>query len=189
MPCPAMAQLAIAATAAASLQRTEGVGFQCALQGPPNAVSCWGVNDQGQLGQGDMVPRPLTPEQVLLGAPVQNITSGAHHSCAVLTNGQARAFDSAEFIIHIHIYLYYHLLPIYDIYCIHAYNARCATLIWSRLRNPGPFAWRNSPLAQVKCWGGNRMGQLGTGDQLNRGDREKQMGDWLRPVARVPQTS
>lgn len=105
MPCPAMAQLAIAATAAASLHRTEGVGFQCALQGPPNAVSCWGVNDQGQLGQGDTVPRPLTPEQVLLGAPVQNITSGAHHSCAVLTNGQARAFDSAEFIIHIHIHI------------------------------------------------------------------------------------
>lgn len=35
----------------------------------------------------------------------------------------------------------------------------------------------------LKCWGNNQFGQLGTGDLMNRGDKPKQMGDALKPIA------
>jgi len=35
---------------------------------------------------------------------------------------------------------------------------------------------------EVKCWGNNQFGQLGTGDTRNRGDRPDEMGDALEPV-------
>jgi uncharacterized repeat protein (TIGR01451 family) len=36
---------------------------------------------------------------------------------------------------------------------------------------------------QVKCWGGNGVGQLGVGDALSRGDAAGEMGNALPPVA------
>ena len=35
----------------------------------------------------------------------------------------------------------------------------------------------------LKCWGNNQFGQLGTGDLTNRGDEPGKMGDTLRPIA------
>jgi alpha-tubulin suppressor-like RCC1 family protein len=37
----------------------------------------------------------------------------------------------------------------------------------------------------IKCWGGNFRGQLGLGDQKNRGDDAFQMGDFLPTVPLV----
>eukprot|EP00913_Durusdinium_trenchii_P003847 g3562.t2 len=123
----AWALLATSDGAGVVQHRTQGVGFQCALQESRWAsreVSCWGpMNDQGQLGQGDTISRPLLQERVLVGGPIRNISSGAHHTCALLETGQ------------------------------------------------------------VKCWGSNSRGQLGTGDRSNRGDEPKEMGDWLMPVS------
>merc|ERR1719343_673041 len=35
---------------------------------------------------------------------------------------------------------------------------------------------------EVKCWGGNRYGQLGYGDTSNRGDASGEMGDSLAAI-------
>jgi alpha-tubulin suppressor-like RCC1 family protein len=35
---------------------------------------------------------------------------------------------------------------------------------------------------QVKCWGSNHLGQLGLGDNNNRGDGANEMGDNLPAV-------
>ncbi|HYQ03260.1 MAG TPA: hypothetical protein VER96_31515 [Polyangiaceae bacterium] len=35
----------------------------------------------------------------------------------------------------------------------------------------------------LKCWGNNQFGQLGTGDLTNRGDKPNQMGNALKPIA------
>ncbi|HYP77767.1 MAG TPA: DUF4215 domain-containing protein [Polyangiaceae bacterium] len=39
---------------------------------------------------------------------------------------------------------------------------------------------------EVKCWGNNQFGQLGTGDTRNRGDEPGEMGDALEPITLGP---
>mmetsp|Transcript_45832 Transcript_45832/g.102729 ORF Transcript_45832/g.102729 Transcript_45832/m.102729 type:complete len:220 (-) Transcript_45832:191-850(-) len=76
-------------------QRSEGLGFQCALlrfNARRTELSCWGRNDRGQLGQGDKQARPLQQARVLLGAQVAQISSGAYHSCALLETGQVKCW-------------------------------------------------------------------------------------------------
>ncbi|CAE7764642.1 HERC5, partial [Symbiodinium necroappetens] len=78
-------------------QRTEGVGFQCALlrfNSQRTELSCWGQNDKGQLGQGDTLPRPTQQAPVLLGAQVVQVSSGAHHSCALLQTGEVKCWGA-----------------------------------------------------------------------------------------------
>ncbi len=58
-----------------------GNGFTCALIS--GQVSCWGVNDQGQLGDGTRTNR-ATPVAVRnLGDGVRGISVGADHACAL----------------------------------------------------------------------------------------------------------
>jgi alpha-tubulin suppressor-like RCC1 family protein len=60
---------------------------------------CWGLNDIGMLGDGTednslrpVVVRNRTDTRPLTG--VQRVTTGGYHSCAVLTNRQARCWGS-----------------------------------------------------------------------------------------------
>lgn len=70
------------------------LAFTCALS-KAGRVKCWGVNDIGELGLGDMRSRGKAPTEmgknlpdVDLGLPVKAISSGAlsSHSCAILIN-------------------------------------------------------------------------------------------------------
>ena len=47
-------------------------------------------------------------------------------------------------------------------------------------RGGSACAWLDR--GEVKCWGGNYYGQLGTGDTANRGDGPGEMGDALKPI-------
>ena len=67
-----------------------GFGLSCALLDDGN-VSCWGRNDNGQLGDGDP---SLQSKNIPTGTyPFGNnqtaveISSGMYHTCAILTNG------------------------------------------------------------------------------------------------------
>ncbi|CAE7499033.1 HERC5, partial [Symbiodinium pilosum] len=78
-------------------QRTQGVGFHCALlrfNAQRTELSCWGQNDKGQLGQGDTMPRPTQQAVVLLGSQAVQISSGAYHSCALLETGQVKCWGA-----------------------------------------------------------------------------------------------
>jgi alpha-tubulin suppressor-like RCC1 family protein len=69
------------------------------LQG--GRVRCWGEGDFGQLGRGDTkaVTDPLSPEakDVNVGSSVAQIATGAHHTCALLTNGHVRCWGQGGY--------------------------------------------------------------------------------------------
>eukprot|EP00439_Symbiodinium_sp_Y106_P013869 s7920_g1.t7 len=164
-------------------QRTEGVGFQCALlrfNSHRTELSCWGQNDKGQLGQGDTLPRPTQQAPVLLGAQVVQISSGAYHSCALLQTGQVKCWgannrgqlglgDSAnrgddpkemgEFLTPVG------LGPCKAVEVRLGLEHSCARLDDGR----------------VKCWGANGQGQARTGGPASIGLWPWELGEALVP--------
>ncbi len=123
-------------------------------------VWCWGGNDRGQLGDGSFVSRETPVEVQGLGSNVRAVAAGPAHSCAITGVGAIR--------------------------CWGANNA-------GQLGSGGSAAASNRPVTvsgitqdaraigaggshtcalmtggEVRCWGGNGFGQLGTGDRIRR---------------------
>lgn len=81
---------ALARVAGAVQRVTSGGTFTCAILAN-QTLQCWGANDQGQLGQGDVTGR-LTPASVPLPDLVQQVVAGSTHTCALLVNGSVACF-------------------------------------------------------------------------------------------------
>jgi alpha-tubulin suppressor-like RCC1 family protein len=64
-----------------------GQGHTCARRDPdvepPGTVLCWGANNDGQHGNGDMEMRRATPATALDLMDATDLALGAFHSCAV----------------------------------------------------------------------------------------------------------
>jgi alpha-tubulin suppressor-like RCC1 family protein len=154
-------------------------------------VKCWGDNEHGELGVGDTENRGDNPHEmgnnldaVKLGTgrTAKAITVGAYHTCALLDNSQMKCWgwgglgqlglgDSAS-----------HgdgtgamgdALPAVDLG-----TGRSARQITAGNRHTCALLDDGT----VKCWGYAWYGQIGTGDQVNRGDGAAEMGDALHPV-------
>lgn len=108
---------------------TAGANHSCALLSD-NTIKCWGYNNEGQLGLGDMQNRGESPNQMgenlattdLGEGRVIDLEAGGGHSCALFEGGS------------------------------------------------------------VKCWGYNRYGQLGLGENVSRGSAPGQMGEKLSKI-------
>jgi alpha-tubulin suppressor-like RCC1 family protein len=60
-----------------------GYYFTCAIT-PFDAAFCWGKNDEGQLGDGTLVPEGrATPVRVLGGLEWRQLSAGGDHTCGV----------------------------------------------------------------------------------------------------------
>lgn len=59
------------------------------------ALYCWGANDSGQLGLGDQLGREL-PARVGSLSDWEEVTTGAHHSCARRSDGSDLCFGADE---------------------------------------------------------------------------------------------
>ena len=144
-----------------------GANHTCAvIEG--NRLRCWGLNNVGQLGYGNLDnigdnEAPSMPGDVVLGAGVVSIEAGANHTCAVLDDATVRCWgygmsgqlgqgnldnigdDEFPFMTN----------PISlndDVLDIQAGGSHTCVLVAS---------------AGVRCWGENSSGQLGYGNMNN----------------------
>ena len=163
---------------------TTGTGYTCALL-DDNNTKCWGRGHVGQLGHGktsDLDSPPNLSIQLGTGRTATAIEAGNFHTCAVLDNssikcwglndsgqlGQGSTSNLGDNTNEIN------GLPAVDLGA--GKNARaisagdshtCAVL----------------DDASLKCWGSNAFGQLGLGDNSNRGDGSNEMGDNLTSIS------
>ncbi|MFP2908339.1 RCC1 domain-containing protein [Pyxidicoccus sp. 3LFB2] len=77
------------------LQVSAGGHHTCALLNT-GAVTCWGYNAEGQLGQGhrSTVYAPPRASMDLGDARAWGLAAGAHHTCALLGTGGARCWGN-----------------------------------------------------------------------------------------------
>ncbi len=78
-----------------------GAAHTCAIL-DTGAVSCWGANELGQLGQGnlaalgdDETPADVAPLNLGAGRTATAITAGSGHTCAILDNGSVLCWGYA----------------------------------------------------------------------------------------------
>jgi alpha-tubulin suppressor-like RCC1 family protein len=167
-----------------------GWGHACALL-KGGSVKCWGHGHRGQLGHGDTESRgddlgemgdDLPATLLGTGETAAALAAGWAHTCALSVTGEVKCWG-----------LNYNgqlglghtadrgdqpgemgdSLPHVD---LGADKAAAIAAGWGHtcaLLKGGA----------VKCWGDNLEGQLGAGDQKNRGDDPGEMGNALPPVA------
>jgi alpha-tubulin suppressor-like RCC1 family protein len=141
-----------------------GFGHACALaQG--GGVLCWGANEHGQLGDGTLVDR-AHPVPVALPAPATAIAAGFFHSCAVADGAVLCWGDNATGELG-------NGSQVSSPTPVRVSGIAGATVVAA---GGGPSVGQRSEYGhtcalasgEVRCWGGNRWGQLGVGDLAER---------------------
>ncbi len=166
---------------------TTGDRFNCAIL-TDGTVRCWGSNDFGELGYGDIQYRggtaalmgaALAAVDLGAGRTVEQLVAGHRSICALLDNhrvkcwgqnaagelGVGDAVNRGDNAGEMGDALPYAELGTgrLAVSLAAATNSYCALLDNNR----------------VKCWGDNTLGTLGTGDGEHRGDQANEMGDDL----------
>jgi Regulator of chromosome condensation (RCC1) repeat len=89
----AAASLPGVAAAAVATQVTAGFRHACAID-TLGGVSCWGLNDLGQVGDGSTIDRSTPVGVAGLAAGVASVDAGTKFTCAVTTGGAAKCWGS-----------------------------------------------------------------------------------------------
>lgn len=174
------------------VQFSLGDGFTCALLEKPDLsrdVQCWGRNDYGQAGTGDVFPLgygfsnskfDLDAVKVNFNHPsrIEKLVSSRSSSCVLFADGKVSCWGSNEYgelgkgntnalgdqpgetlNNFVDLGTGKIAVDIYSGYGVHF----CAKL----------------SATEAKCWGNNQFGQLGIGTSNNMGDESSEMGDDL----------
>lgn len=146
------------------------------------SVRCWGRNIFGQLGLGDMRARGDEPGEMGAALPAVDLgpgrkavqlAAGGNHMCALLDDGSARCWGLNN----------YGQLGLGDNVNRGAGPGQMGALLAApRLGGLAigvtageEFSCATLGDGRVKCWGDNRIGQLGLGDTDGRGDQPADM--------------
>ncbi|MBK8262862.1 MAG: hypothetical protein IPK80_16190 [Nannocystis sp.] len=152
-----------------------GNNFTCA-RSAVGKVRCWGQNDVGQLGYGNTVylgddPGELPTADVNLGGFVTAISSGVHHTCAVLDGGAVRCWGRNN----------RGQLGIGNTSSIGDGGGEMPPAIVNLGGMAAQVACGNDHSCallqggQIRCWGENDVGQLGIGTTATIGDGPGEM--------------
>ncbi len=139
-------------------------------------VKCWGHNNHGQLGYGDMNNRGDESNEMGANLPLVNfgteskvsqIAIGGYHTCVLLINGNLKCFGygedgelgsgSMDDILSTG-----NTMPVVEID-----SGRTISFVTAGEYH---ICIAYDDMATMKCFGDNSMGQLGQGDEDNRGD-------------------
>ena len=169
-----------------------GVGSEhtCALL-DNGSVKCWGRNNRGQLGLGDIANRGDAGGEMGDSLPVVNLGTnrsarsifvGVEHTCAILDDGSVKCWG-ANGVGQLGLGDAAHRgdaggemgdsLP-----AVNLGTNRSARTLTSGANHICAILDNGT----VKCWGYNFSGQLGLGDTAYRGDAGGEMGDSLPAV-------
>lgn len=135
----------------------------CGMSRDGNNVYCWGVNTNGQLGDGT-TNTVFTPTRVVVadlpvvGIPIEHFGVGSSHVC-VTALSDGGAFCSG--------WNYYGQLGDNSTTERHYQTPVSGTLAFEQMAGGGDHTCGLSAGAAY-CWGQNSGGQLGTGDVFNR---------------------
>ncbi|WP_224371256.1 RCC1 domain-containing protein [Hyalangium versicolor] len=77
-------------------QVATGGGFTCALR-RDGTLWCWGANESGQLGAGDVTPHPGPTRVSKLPLEVVSVAAGTSHACAALRDGSLWCWGRSEY--------------------------------------------------------------------------------------------
>jgi alpha-tubulin suppressor-like RCC1 family protein len=184
------------AAQAKDVQVTAGDFFTCAWVKNLSA-KCWGLNTQGQLGQGSNVAtigsaanqmgNNLAPINFGTGRSATTIVAGSFHACALLDNNQIKCWgnnQSGELGLGdatLRGLLATDMgdgLPAVDL----GSDANGVAYTAKRITAGAAHSCALLSNNQVKCWGNNNYGQLGQSDMNPRGDGIGLMGNDLKPV-------
>ncbi len=70
-----------------------GTDHTCAFR-MAGSLQCWGLNDDGELGDGSNSDQHLPVDVVGLGSGVSAVTAGAHHTCALTSTGGLKCWGN-----------------------------------------------------------------------------------------------
>ena len=144
---------------------TAGSTHSCGLYN--GELHCWGHNEHGQLGLGDIDDRDA-PTRVGEGSGWQNVTGGASHSCGIMAgrlhcwglnwNGQLGLGDGSNRSQPVQV---------------------GGEMNWQRVSAGGAHSCAIRA-GGLYCWGKNDVGQLGLGDLIDRSvpERVGLRSDW-----------
>lgn len=167
---------------------TAGFNTTCAILDTAQ-VKCWGANTSGVLGLGDTQARGDRPGTMGDALPVVDLGSGArarkvlaanYHVCALLEDGRIKCWGDTT-VTGAEDPVQHGDAP------GTMGDALPAVWLGEGRRAIDLFSGYNTACAllddfTVKCWGGNDSGQLGQGDNADRGLEARTMGDDLSPI-------
>ncbi|MEM9203579.1 MAG: S-layer homology domain-containing protein [Actinomycetota bacterium] len=169
---------------------TAGEGHTCALLSS-GTVRCWGLNNKGQLGYGDMENRGDELGEMAALGPVdfggtrtaQLLTTGDEYTCVLTATSTVKCWGDNDFgQLGLGTFR-----DIGDEVGEMGVNLDRVDLGTGRTA-VSLVAGRDHTCAildddTLKCWGRNSSGQLGLGDDINRGGTPDEMGDFLAAVS------
>jgi len=167
-----------------------GVRHTCA-RFEDGSVKCWGANGAGQCGTEDGVLRGDEPNEMGTNLPFVNVGSGLavkklavghYHTCVILNNDQVKCWGvntSGE--LGLGDKLPHGSGPMQMGDNLPFVNLGAGTTV-KMIASGASHTCAILNDDSVKCWGINNLGQLGLGDDVNRGADPMTMGDNLPPV-------
>lgn len=137
-----------------------GGRFVCAIDAA-SAAFCWGMNLQGQLGDGSTSPQKSPAPVAGLGSSVRHIAVGENHACAVTTAGGVKCWGyNANGQVGVGSGVFSDVLTPTEVSGL-SDGARAIT-------GGGRHTCAIDNSGAAKCWGKNTDGQVGDNTNISR---------------------